>query len=71
MARWAELCWNFRTRLRMTQKQAADAVGVSLATWSRWERGETTPAGDRLGAVLDNMVLEYRAIYPAPELLRA
>ncbi|MFF0311106.1 helix-turn-helix transcriptional regulator [Streptosporangium sp. NPDC004379] len=29
-----------RRRLGMSQEQAAEAVGVSVTTWARWERGE-------------------------------
>jgi DNA-binding transcriptional regulator YiaG len=32
-----------RERMRMTQQQLADAVGVSLRTVSSWERGQSVP----------------------------
>lgn len=35
-----------RAEADMTQRQAADAVGVSAASIGRYESGETVPAGD-------------------------
>jgi transcriptional regulator with XRE-family HTH domain len=32
-----------RRALGLTQQQAADQVGVGLATWQRWESGDTAP----------------------------
>lgn len=34
----------WRVANRLSQERAARLVGVSLTTWSRWERGETAPA---------------------------
>jgi len=48
-----------RERVRMTQQQLADAVGVSLRTVSSWERGQSVPRNraavlaDVLGLSLD------------------
>jgi DNA-binding transcriptional regulator YiaG len=39
----AEEIKNGRERIGMTQKQLADAVGVSLRTVGSWERGESVP----------------------------
>ena len=41
-----------RERLRMTQQQLADEVGVSLRTVSSWERGESIPR-NRTAAVIE------------------
>lgn len=67
MDRWWELCWNWRHRVRMTQEEAARGLGVSLSTYKRWEKGLTTPDQERAGAAMDNMILEYRTVYPAPD----
>lgn len=32
-----------RTELDMTQEQAAKAIGVSIASWQRWESGSSEP----------------------------
>lgn len=34
---------NRRQRLKMTQKEVAEAVGATLRTYQKWENGETTP----------------------------
>lgn len=34
-----------RTSCGMTQAQAAEAVGVTLRTWHRWEHGQSAPKG--------------------------
>ena len=41
-----------RLRLGLTQREAADQIGVPSNTWSRWERGEVRPQGLNLRAVL-------------------
>ncbi|EKY5815561.1 DNA (cytosine-5-)-methyltransferase [Escherichia coli] len=45
-----------RERLHMTQKELADAIGLSTygdRTIRRWENGETNPTGAELKAILD------------------
>ena len=32
-----------RITLDMTQQQVADAIGVNVSTYGRWERGENKP----------------------------
>ena len=52
----AKLIFNKRTRLNMTQKELADAVGMSKygdRTIRRWENGETKPTALELKAILD------------------
>ncbi len=34
----------FRKRLKMSQKDLAEALGVSFATVNRWENEKTTPS---------------------------
>jgi transcriptional regulator with XRE-family HTH domain len=41
-----------RERLRMTQQELAEELGVSLRTVSNWERGESVPR-NRAGAIVD------------------
>lgn len=39
---------NRRLALKLTQKELAKKVGVAHVTISQWERGDTSPRGDRL-----------------------
>jgi DNA-binding XRE family transcriptional regulator len=43
MQTWSEICWNWRHKWRLTQWKASGIAGVSLTTWSRWERGQSEP----------------------------
>ena len=45
-----------RERLRMTQQELADGVGVSLRTVGSWERGESVPR-NRLATLMDALEL--------------
>ena len=36
-----------RVNAKMSQKQAAAAIGVNVATLSNWERGKTAPDVDK------------------------
>ena len=52
----SKLIFDKRIRLRMTQKELADAVGMSKygdRTIRRWESGETKPSSLELKAILD------------------
>lgn len=40
-----------RKRLKLSQKQLAQLVGVTTITVSNWERGKSTPRGDKRDAV--------------------
>ena len=40
-----------RTTLGMSQKEAAEEMGVDPATLARWERGEREPTGEMLDGV--------------------
>lgn len=40
---WGENILRLRTRLGLTQRQVADAVGVTVQTISNWETGESKP----------------------------
>lgn len=41
---WPERLRALRSRLGLTQQQAAARIRVSLRAWSGWERGEDTPS---------------------------
>lgn len=49
-----------RERLRLTQGQVAEAVGVSLRTVGNWEAGTAVPR-NRLGALEDVLKVDLRA----------
>ena len=34
---------SWRAVYRLNQQSAADAMGVSVKTWQRWERGDSKP----------------------------
>lgn len=38
----------FRMACNMTQREVADAIGTSVRTYQKWERGETVPDGHNL-----------------------
>ncbi len=41
---WPERLFALRTRLGLTQAQAASRIRTSLRAWSSWERGEEVPS---------------------------
>jgi transcriptional regulator with XRE-family HTH domain len=41
----------WRTWNRLSQRKAADTIGVHVNTYSRWERGVTVPEDEYLEAV--------------------
>jgi transcriptional regulator with XRE-family HTH domain len=43
MTSLADDIYTWRVTFRLSQEEAARLAGVSLATWSRWERGITAP----------------------------
>lgn len=54
----------WRATYRMSQAKAAATIGVSLTTYSRWERGLTVPEEDYLEAVRTCLA------HPAPGWVR-
>ena len=46
--RFSENLTAHRNRRELTQKQAAEALGISDKTYSKWETGETKPGIDQL-----------------------
>lgn len=59
-----------REEMRLTQKDLAEAVGVSTKSVSNWERGQTVPRS-RLGALLKFLRLEQRESRAGPPLSEA
>jgi transcriptional regulator with XRE-family HTH domain len=54
-ARFAVNLLYWRLKLNLSQRQAADKLGVAKSTWSQWESGKRTPSIlylPRLGKVL-------------------
>lgn len=58
-----------RERKMMTQKELADAVGVSLRTVSSWERGESVPR-NRMAVIAEVLGLEGATEFGYDALLR-
>jgi transcriptional regulator with XRE-family HTH domain len=68
---WHNRIYVWRVTLRLTQQQAADIAGVSLTTWSRWERGLTEPAEHDRIICWGQLVEELARRYPdSPWLVR-
>jgi transcriptional regulator with XRE-family HTH domain len=65
----AEDIKNGRERLRMTQQQLADELGVSLRTVGAWERGESIPR-NRMAAIAEVLGGEGVSEFGAKALLR-
>ena len=42
-----------RVNAKMSQKAAAQAVGVNVTTLSNWEKGKTSPDADKFKALCD------------------
>lgn len=47
----AEMVVAYRKKVGLTQRELAKAVGVSLPTISRWERGVTEPSYSELSQI--------------------
>ena len=43
-ARFADSLVHWRLKRHLSQKQAADKLGVAKSTWSQWESGKRTPS---------------------------
>jgi len=51
-----------RHRAKLTQPQAAAAVGVAQSTWSLWERGRVCPRVTHLDRVADAFGVTRQAL---------
>ncbi len=61
---------SYRLRLGLTQLEGARRLGIRVATFSSWERGQTCPTGPmllRLAKVLSTLA---EALYPEYYLVR-
>lgn len=52
-----------RVNAGLTQKEAAQAVGVNISTIGSWERGRTSPKGVLLLALCDRYGVSVDAIF--------
>lgn len=48
-----------RVNVHMSQKDAAQAIGVSNKTLCSWENGRTTPTADRIPVICDLYGVPY------------
>jgi transcriptional regulator with XRE-family HTH domain len=55
MEPWSHTTYTWRVNRRLTQYRAAAIAGVSLTTWSRWERGLTEPDAPLARETIDAM----------------
>jgi transcriptional regulator with XRE-family HTH domain len=55
MASVPEQLYQWRHKYRLNQAEAAALADVSLTTYSRWERGVTTPSGKKWRELQDLM----------------
>lgn len=46
----------FREKYRLTQKEAAERMGICPQTWSAWESGSLTPAKHRQADLVFQML---------------
>jgi DNA-binding transcriptional regulator YiaG len=42
---WTRKLKALRSKYRLTQKEAAERIGVALRTWISWENAHRTPSG--------------------------
>jgi transcriptional regulator with XRE-family HTH domain len=54
----SEALKDIRNREKLTQQQVADAIGASVRTYQKWERGDTTPDSHHLLRLMN--VLDIR-----------
>lgn len=50
----------------LTQKKAANLIGVNVSTLSKWEKGESYPSIKRIPAILDVYGVSYDEIIFLP-----
>ena len=55
-----------RSLKNWTQSEAAEAVGVSVDTWSKWERGKNAPGYKNVQKIVDTFGVPYDDIIFLP-----
>lgn len=63
----AQLLSDARARADLSQEDAAHAIGVSLTTYGRWERGERRPRGRHAVRVSNVLKVPLEELQGAPE----
>ena len=48
----------YRNRLNVTQQELADAIGVQIRTYQKWEKGDTIPDGYNLIRLMNYLDIE-------------
>lgn len=54
----------WRTDRKLTPKEAADFIGVSLPTWSRWENDKRQIPAERVPVISDKTGLAWNVLRP-------
>lgn len=78
MMEWWMTCRTQRTQLYLDQRRASEIAGVSLTTWSRWERGITEPEAHEKARVLEEfrryeqmIIGDKSPLLPEPSAVKA
>ena len=62
---------NYRLKVGLTQLEGARRLGIRLATFSSWERGQTCPTGPMLLRLAKELNTLAEALYPQFYMARA
>lgn len=57
-----------RVNNNLTQKQAAERVGVSEDTWANWEKAKTFPDVPKIKKIEQEFKISYNEIIFLPEI---
>lgn len=55
-----------RVNKELTQKKAADLIGVNVSTLSKWEKGKSYPTNKRIPKILEVYEVSYDEIIFLP-----
>ena len=55
-----------RSLKNWTQSEAAESIGVSVDTWSKWERGKNAPGYKNVQKIVDTFGVSYDDIIFLP-----
>ena len=56
-----------RINAELTQKAAANKIGISAKTLGNWEKGTTSPEVSKLGAICDTYGVAYNDLIFLPK----